>query len=157
VDLAALIVSAVALLISAASALVAFRQSRRAAVRRRAEQTPTFDVRVERVDQGGASSSPWYRLRLTLTSQWPLERVCVRIVNDKAGMVFSPAQTGVQGNRPLQAEGGPARPGEPVAWRVMLGSTYDEVIGLVVVCNSPAGTWELPTMVNTPPRTPRLH
>jgi hypothetical protein len=154
VELAALAIAVLSLTISVTSAAAAFRRNRRDTARRHVEQTPTFDLRVEPVDQGGTRG---YQLRFTLTSAWPLDRVSTRIVNDKAGVVFYPTQNGVQGNRPLQADGGPLRPGETLTWRLLLGSTYDDIIGLVVTCASTGGTWELPATVSTPGRPPRLY
>jgi hypothetical protein len=161
--LAALVISIVAALGTAAAAIYARQQVHAARgqvkaaeetlaierARRVDQQRPGFDATITPVNQGG-----WYRMDLTLSTQWPLTRMDVTIVEGD-GVRFGRGQTGVRPadvNDPMKsAEWGALRPGEAVRWKVDLDAERSDSIRLEIICHGEHGEqWLVSVRVDVP-------
>lgn len=157
--IAALVISVLALIVAAASAFYAKRQSdsgreqaaaatltaRNDAERRLEERTPSFAGEIEPVNDGRV-----HHLHLRLTSKEELSAVAVKITEGN-GVEFTSSQYGVDpAERPPvlharaeDADGSPLRltPNDRVTWRVQLPDPRPPKIWLKVRAAAGEDTW----------------
>lgn len=153
-DVAAFIVSVVALAVSIASVAYSRRQTEASEItakldsdRRLEERTPEFEGVVEKV--GGNES---YRLSLRLTKGGPLVAITVTIVGGD-GVQFSGNQHGVPGPEPRASAETvePVRPGFAATWHVLLSDERSRTVRLVAHCRGEQGEeWKVPVQVDLP-------
>ncbi len=159
-DLAALVLSVLALLAAGASAFYTKRQAEAVArtvtldaERRYEERTPTFDAWIDPVYGGG-----WHRLWLRLTSREGLSAVQLA-VTEREGFEFTTGQYGVElGAQPpvlratkrgkAGAEG--MAPDERTAWEVQFSQSRPPEIRLKITAVQEEFTWNVTVPVKTP-------
>ncbi|WP_459985499.1 hypothetical protein [Nocardioides sp. AN3] len=155
-DVAALVISILALGAAIASAVYSRRQAgsaeRTARVeeqRRRDERAPTFEATIEDVNGDGY----FYRLRLVLTSNEELERVEVRLPRG-CSFAFTEHVLGVKAPDVADSTTVSVLPrARDLAWRVQIVSEHhrgDEWLEVRAISSRDGQTWTVPVLVQPP-------
>ncbi|MCK9895223.1 hypothetical protein [Frankia sp. AgB32] len=152
-EITALIVSIISLVVAIGSTVYARQVARIEQERRKDERIPTLVGETERVN------GTWCRLRLQLTSDWPLAGIVAEIVEGD-GVSFTPSQNGVEpgAQSPITTARWEALgQGDSAVWRIELAETWSTKIRLRVGCRGEDGReWSVSVEVKTPNRLTRI-
>jgi hypothetical protein len=154
VELAAVLIAALALVVSLGSVVFAKRSVDEARVmrtiesqRRHAERTPALDAQVDEMNHG-----QWHCLWLILTTAEPLDSVRADIL-DEPDVWFADGQTGVQPGvgRTRRAFWGALPVGKrEAAWRIAIDKTAPHSIRLLLTCSIGHEEWPIVLTVDLP-------
>lgn len=151
--LAALIVSALALVISGVSVVYtrsqSIAQNEATAIereRRQAERTPNFEVEIEDVN----NDFTFFRLWVRLVSNESLDSIAVELP-EECSFRFVSDTSGVNDPRRAQSYQGVIEPGERVAWRVELAEPVRAPEAFYVRSTAGSAQWAERVTIELPP------
>ncbi|MFD9331806.1 hypothetical protein [Streptomyces sp. NPDC060065] len=139
---AALVVSIIALCVSGASALYAWRTYRINRDRRREELKPEFDLEVT---ETGKDS--W---KLTVQLETPRSLSSCRLLALHESLAFDPTGELVDRNDPRQVELGPFQPGVPAVRAFTINPPWPTEVRFAVTCRAEKEVWNQVWKVQIP-------